>query len=127
MFEGDQPVRSACLAPDDGAVAAYLDADLSSAELMAVTVESAACPDAPTTDPVFTAELDTSIRSRAYAVPSASRRTIGRMPPWPKIATSAAWSIRTVTENESDDPSSRVTATVASCFGTIPASRPRIE
>lgn len=62
MFEGDQPVRSACLTPDDGAVAAYLDADLSSAELMAVTVESAACPDAPTTDPVFTAELDTSIQ-----------------------------------------------------------------
>ena len=62
MFEGDQPVRSACLTPDDGAVAAYLDADLSSAELMAVTVESAACPDAPTTDPVYTAELDTSIQ-----------------------------------------------------------------
>ena len=35
---------------------------LSSAELMAVTVESAACPDAPTTDPVYTAELDTSIQ-----------------------------------------------------------------
>jgi hypothetical protein len=62
MFEGDQPVRTACLTPDDGAVAAYLDADLSSAELMAVTVESAACPDAPTTDPVYTAELDTSIQ-----------------------------------------------------------------
>jgi anti-sigma-K factor RskA len=62
MFEGDQPVRSACLTPYDGAVAAYLDADLSSAELMAVTVESAACPDAPTTDPVYTAELDTSIQ-----------------------------------------------------------------
>jgi len=62
MIEGDQPVRGACLAPDDGAVATYLDADLSSADLMAVTVESAACPDAPTTDPVYTAELDTSIQ-----------------------------------------------------------------
>jgi hypothetical protein len=38
-------------------VAAYVDADLSSAELMAVTVESSDCPDAPTTDPVYTAAL----------------------------------------------------------------------
>jgi hypothetical protein len=57
MIEGGKPVRGACLAPTDGAVAAYLDADLSSAELMAVTVESTDCPTAPTTDPVFTAEL----------------------------------------------------------------------
>lgn len=62
MIEGDQAVRGACLSPEDGAVATYLDADLSSADLMAVTVESAACPDAPTTDPVYTAELDTSIQ-----------------------------------------------------------------
>jgi anti-sigma-K factor RskA len=57
MIEDDRPVRGACLAPDDGAVAAYLDADLSSGPLMAVTVESAECPDAPTTDPLYTAEL----------------------------------------------------------------------
>jgi anti-sigma-K factor RskA len=57
MIEGGNPVRGACLAPTDGAVAAYLDADLSSAELMAVTVESTDCPSAPTTQPVFTAEL----------------------------------------------------------------------
>ena len=57
MIEGGNPVRGACLAPTDGAVAAYLDADLSSAELMAVTVESTDCPSAPTTDPIFTAEL----------------------------------------------------------------------
>jgi len=56
-FDEGDPVRTACLAPSEGAVAAYLDADLSSAELMAVTVESTDCPDAPTTDPVFTAEL----------------------------------------------------------------------
>jgi hypothetical protein len=54
--EGDA-VRGACLAPTEGAVAAYVDADLSSAELMAVTVESIDCPAAPTTDPLFTAEL----------------------------------------------------------------------
>ncbi len=57
MIEGDNPVRGACLTPTDGAVAAYLDADLSSADLMAVTVESTDCPSAPTTDPIFTAEL----------------------------------------------------------------------
>jgi hypothetical protein len=38
-------------------VAAFLDADPSSADLLAVTVESQECPDAPTTDPVYTAEL----------------------------------------------------------------------
>lgn len=58
MFENGNAVRAACLTPTDGAVAAHLDADLSSAELMAVTVESTRCPSAPTTDPVFTAELD---------------------------------------------------------------------
>jgi len=57
MIEDGNPVRGACLAPTEGAVAAYLDADLSSAELMAVTVESTDCPSAPTTDPIFTAEL----------------------------------------------------------------------
>jgi anti-sigma-K factor RskA len=62
MIEDELPVRGACLAPDDGAVAAYLDADLSSGPLMAVTVESTACPDAPTTDPVYTAALGTSIQ-----------------------------------------------------------------
>ena len=57
MIEDGNPVRGACLAPTEGAVATYLDADLSSAELMAVTVESTDCPSAPTTDPVFTAAL----------------------------------------------------------------------
>ena len=35
MIEDERPVRGACLAPDDGAVAAYLDADLTSGPLMA--------------------------------------------------------------------------------------------
>jgi hypothetical protein len=59
MIEDGDPVRGACLAPSNGAVAAYLDADLSAGPLMAVTVESHECPDAPTSDPVFTAELGT--------------------------------------------------------------------
>jgi anti-sigma-K factor RskA len=57
MIEDGEPVRGACLAPERGAVAAFLDADPSSADLLAVTVESQECPDAPTTDPVYTAEL----------------------------------------------------------------------
>lgn len=57
MIEDGSPIRGACLAPTDGAVAAYVDADLSSAELLAVTVESSDCPDAPTTDPIYTAEV----------------------------------------------------------------------
>ena len=54
---GEPPISGGCLAPTDGSVAAFVDADPSSAQQMAVTVESADCPGAPTTDPVFTAEL----------------------------------------------------------------------
>jgi hypothetical protein len=57
MIEEGEPVRGACLVPTQGAVAAFVDADVSSTELVAVTVESSDCPDAPTTDPVYTAEL----------------------------------------------------------------------
>ena len=58
IFEDGDPIRATCLAPIGGAVAASIEADLSSAQLMAVTVESSECPSAPTTDPLYTAELD---------------------------------------------------------------------
>lgn len=57
MIDDGDPVRGACLAATRGVVGTYVNVDLSSAELMAVTVESSDCPEAPTTDPVFTAEL----------------------------------------------------------------------
>jgi anti-sigma-K factor RskA len=57
MIDDGEAARGACLAPERGAVAAFLDTDPSSADLLAVTVESQECPDAPTTDPVYTAEL----------------------------------------------------------------------
>lgn len=57
MIEDGEPVRGACLVPTGGAVAAYIDVDPSSAQLMAVTLEPSDCPDAPTTDPIYTAEL----------------------------------------------------------------------
>lgn len=58
LFEDGTPSRGACLAPRDGALGAYLDADLTGTEMLAVTVEAPSCPDAPTTEPVYTASLD---------------------------------------------------------------------
>jgi hypothetical protein len=57
LIEDGEPVRGACLRPTDGRIAAFVDADVGGAELMAVTVESPACPDEPTADPVYTAPL----------------------------------------------------------------------
>jgi hypothetical protein len=57
MIDDGDPVRGACLAATRGVVGTYVNVDLASAELMAVTVESSDCPEAPTTDPVFTADL----------------------------------------------------------------------
>jgi Anti-sigma-K factor rskA len=56
-FQGGTPIRGACLTPADGSLATFVDTDLGSSESMAVTVESEACPDAPTTEPVYTAQL----------------------------------------------------------------------
>jgi hypothetical protein len=50
--------RGACLEPRNGALGAYLDTDVGQADTLALTVESTACPDAPTTDPLYTASLD---------------------------------------------------------------------
>jgi hypothetical protein len=57
LIQDGTPTRGACLTPQDGALGAYLDADLGRADTLALTVESSACPDAPTTDPVYTASL----------------------------------------------------------------------
>ena len=58
LFEDGTPSRAACLSPKDGSVGAYVDADLTRIEMLAVTVETPSCPDAPTTEPVYTASLD---------------------------------------------------------------------
>jgi hypothetical protein len=57
MFRNGTPIRGACLSPADGSLASFVDTDLGSSEAMAVTVESEACPAAPTTEPVYTADL----------------------------------------------------------------------
>ena len=56
-FRGDTPVRGGCFRPAaDGSVFEFLDAEIEPTPLMAVTVESASCPSAPTTDPILLAQ-----------------------------------------------------------------------
>lgn len=57
LIEDGTPVRGTCLTPTDGGVAAFVDADAGSADLMAITVEDPACPEAPTTEPRYTATI----------------------------------------------------------------------
>jgi anti-sigma-K factor RskA len=58
MIQGGTPVSGGCLTPaPDGSLAAYVDANVGTTDLMAVTVEPADCPGSPTGDPVLTAPL----------------------------------------------------------------------
>jgi anti-sigma-K factor RskA len=58
MITGDQPpVSGGCVVPSDGSVATYVNANVAGVDLMAVTQESQDCPSAPTTPPVYTAQL----------------------------------------------------------------------
>lgn len=58
LFRGETPVRGGCFRPtDEGSVFRLLDAEVGAARLMAVTVESSACPTAPTSPPILTAEV----------------------------------------------------------------------
>ena len=54
---GTTPVSAGCVAPTDGYLATFTDLDVSGSDLMAITVESAACPSRPTTQPIYTAAL----------------------------------------------------------------------
>jgi len=58
MIDDDGPVAGGCVVPVDGRIAIYVEADVGTTDLMAVTVEPAECPSAPTAAaPVFTAPL----------------------------------------------------------------------
>jgi hypothetical protein len=57
MIQGDAPVSGGCFSPHDGSIVAFVDAEVSGADLMAVTVEPASCPAQPTTTPFLTAPL----------------------------------------------------------------------
>lgn len=57
MIQDGEPISGGCVSPQDGTIGVALEADVSTSDLMAVTIEDAACPGAPTTDPVAVAEL----------------------------------------------------------------------
>ncbi len=57
MIDDDVPISSGCLTPVDGRVAVFIDADLGTTELMAVTIEPTSCPDTPSGDVVLSAPL----------------------------------------------------------------------
>jgi anti-sigma-K factor RskA len=58
MIDGEEaPVSGGCVRPEDGRIFTYIDANVGTADTMAVTVEPDSCPNAPTTEPVLTASL----------------------------------------------------------------------
>jgi len=54
---GDTPTAVGCVVPRDGHLAQKVEGAFSTADVAAVTLESAACPSAPTTEPVQVAML----------------------------------------------------------------------
>jgi hypothetical protein len=57
MIRGETPISGGCVSPSEGSLAAFIGADVSQAELMAVTIEPASCPSQPTSVPFSTARL----------------------------------------------------------------------
>jgi hypothetical protein len=60
MIDDGTPLSGGCAVPVDGRIALFVDAEIGTTDLMAVTVEASECPSEPTTDPVLTAELTTA-------------------------------------------------------------------
>jgi hypothetical protein len=54
---GDTPTSLACLPVVDGSISGAVHADVTDADVVAVTVEDASCPTAPTTQPILTAPM----------------------------------------------------------------------
>ena len=57
MIDDGTAVSGGCTRPVDGRIALFVDAEIGTTDLMAVTVEPTTCPPEPTTDPVLTADL----------------------------------------------------------------------
>ena len=57
MITGTTPVSGGCVRPHDGSIVAFVQANLSGVDLMAVTVEASSCPSQPTTAPFLSAPL----------------------------------------------------------------------
>lgn len=56
MLQGTTPVSGGCVRPHDGSIVVFVNADLTGTDQMAVTVEPASCPSAPTTSPVLVSD-----------------------------------------------------------------------
>jgi anti-sigma-K factor RskA len=56
-IKGDTPTSLGCVLPSNGQVVLPVAGSFTTADVAAVTVESATCPDAPTTSPVMVATL----------------------------------------------------------------------
>ena len=54
---GKTPTSLGCLVPDDGFISQKVTGDFATADVTAMTVESSACPSAPTTQPIQVATL----------------------------------------------------------------------
>lgn len=56
MLQGTTPVSGGCVRPHDGSIVVFVNADLTGTDQMAVTVEPASCPSAPTTAPILVSD-----------------------------------------------------------------------
>ncbi len=59
-ISGETPTLLGCFSPEDGEILGSFDLRVDQADLMAVTVEPPACPDAPTTTPILASEIQTA-------------------------------------------------------------------
>jgi Anti-sigma-K factor rskA len=57
MIDDDDAIPGGCVAPIDGRIAVFVDANVGTTDTMAVTVEPSSCPSEPTGDPVLLAAL----------------------------------------------------------------------
>lgn len=57
LIRGETPISGGCVTPTDGTLVAFTDADVTQADLMALTIEPMSCPSQPTSAPFSTAPL----------------------------------------------------------------------
>jgi anti-sigma-K factor RskA len=58
LIEGETPAPATCVSPSpDGSLFAFVDADVGTSDVMAVTIEPSRCSQTPSTTPIYVAEL----------------------------------------------------------------------
>lgn len=61
MIQGETPTPGPCFSPSaDGSLFEFVDAELGTTDTIAVTIEPETCSTAPTTEPIFVADLATA-------------------------------------------------------------------